>query len=417
MALVHRIRILQMEIAVHPVRDARKAGVAVHRDGGGAVEDGGGVEDIVNFFILEQPVGMDAGSGAVEGAADKRRARRHDVADVLFKELRNVGDGGKVHAVLRAAQLRVFDRHGLQRAVAGALADAQQRAVDRRAAVEPGRVGVGHDLVKIVVAVPFQPAGGHVRIVPQAVHDARHRPGQRNAGEGHAVAQRIAGADLDADAALLGKVHQFRGKRHHKTIKVRARDVLKVAAGTDAVVQRRAHNAQVLVHRLAAGHVHLFEDVVVRAGDQDARFLQAHLLDQLKVLFVGADPGGDLREFQPQLLALAHRLLVLFGVEEELALAHDALGAAQTGEELEETDDLIHREGRGALLAVAEGGVGDPDLLRHVQRNDAVVERDLGNLRVFVQFPVEIRLVHVLQLILVVGLLQQVALSVEFQHR
>lgn len=71
-------------------------------------------------------------------------------------------------------------------------------------------------------------------------------PGQRNAGEGHAVAQRIAGADLDADAALLGKVHQLRGKRHHKTIKVRARDVLKVAAGTDAVVQRRAHNAQYL---------------------------------------------------------------------------------------------------------------------------------------------------------------------------
>ena len=66
---------LEAEVAVHPVGDAGQAAVAVHGHGGGAVEDGGGVEDVVDFLVLEQAVGVDAGAGHVEVTAHEGLTR------------------------------------------------------------------------------------------------------------------------------------------------------------------------------------------------------------------------------------------------------------------------------------------------------------------------------------------------------
>ena len=43
--------------------------------------------------------------------------------------------------------------------------------------------------------------------------------------------------------------------------------------------------------------------------------------------------------------------------------------------------DLFCGIGRAGLLSVAEGGICDPDLLRHMMGDDSVIERDLGDLR------------------------------------
>ncbi len=56
-----------------------------------------------------------------------------------------------------ALQGDVLDDRAFQRRVAGPLAEAEQRGVDRVAAVEPGRGAVDVHLVEVVVAVPFQP--------------------------------------------------------------------------------------------------------------------------------------------------------------------------------------------------------------------------------------------------------------------
>ena len=398
------------------MRNAGQTGVRIHRHGSGTAQYAGGVEYVVYLLVLEHAVGVYAGAGRVEVAAHKRRARGYRVAYLVFEVLGYLGYRREVHAVHSAAQRGVLHRHGLQRAVAGALAYAQQRAVDRGAAVQPRGRGVSDHLVEVVVAVPLQQVRGHVGVVVQAVHYALHAARHRHARVGHAEAQRVAGAYLDGHAALARELHQLRGKGHHEAIEVGAGDVLKVAARAHAVIQRALDYAQVLIQRLPPVHVHLLEDVIVRAADQYAGLLEAHVPDQLEVLLVGPYPAGYLGELQPQLLAAAHGLAVLLGIDEELALAHYALGAAQARQQLVQMHDLVHREGRLGLLAVAECGVGYPYLVGHLHGHHAVVERDLGYALVIVQLAVQVRLLYVLQLIFIIGLHKQIELFVELQH-
>ena len=78
--------------------------------------------------------------------------------------------------------------------------------------------------------------------------------------------------------------------------------------------------------------------------------------------------------------------------------------------ELVERDDLLDRVGLHALLSVAEGGVRDPDLLRHAHGYAAVVERDLRHVLIGEQVVVEVRPFDVLQGVFVILLLQQIGL-------
>ena len=139
----------------------------------------------------------------------------------------------------------------------------------------------------------------------------------------------------------------------------------------------------------------------------NARLLDAQIRHQLKVLLGGPDPSGDLGELQPQVPAPVQCLPVLLAVDEELRLPDDPLGSGQPGEEFEQRHNLLHRVGLLGLLPVPEGGVGDDNLLRHGDGYPAVVEGDLGQLAIAVHVPEELGLLHVLQLIAVGVLLQQ----------
>ena len=189
-----------------------------------------------------------------------------------------------------------------------------------------------------------------------------------------------------------------------------------MAAGTDAEFQGALDDAQVLVHGLLAGQVHLVENVIVAAGNQHAGFGHAGLLDQFKVLFVGPDPGGDFRELQARVLAQAQGLLVVLRVEEELALADHALRAAQAAHEFEQVQDLLGREGADGLLAVTEGRVGHPDLVGHLHGHMAEVEGNLRDVLIVVDLAVQVGLRYVLQVVAVFGLHQQVGCGVKTQH-
>ena len=406
----------QIIIVVNPVRDARKSARVVDGYARGAVQNLFGVENIVDFGVFEHAVRMDARTSRVECAPDKGRLRRDDIAELRFEIARDVGDGGKVHAVGRAAQGRVLDGHRLERAVARALADAEQRAVDRARAVQPRRGGVGDDLIEIVVPVPFEQFAGHFRMVVQAVHQPLHAARHARAGVVDAEAHRVAHADFDGDAALARELHQFVCERHDEAVEIGARQILKVAARLDAVRERALDDAEVLVHRLRAGEVHLFEDMIVGAAHQNARFGDACLLDELEVLFVRANPGGDFGEFQPQILAGFERGAVFFAVEEKFALPHDALRPAEAGHELEQIDDLLHRKGRGRLLPVAESSIGNPDFRGHIHGNVAVVEHHFRNLLVGINVAEQLGLGHVLQLIVIFILFEQVFAFVEVNH-
>src|SRR5262249_15437399 len=112
---------------------------------------------------------------------------------------------------------------------------------------------------------------------------------------------------------------------------------------------------------------------------------------------------GHLREAMPERLATAYGLLVDSRVEEELRLPDDTVRPAQPIEHRVESDDLLDRVRRTRLLAVAEGGVGDEELGRGVERLDLPVERDLGDVVVRKDVPQQIRLGNVLEGVAVVA--------------
>ena len=73
----------------------------------------------------------------------------------------DLGDGGRVHPVEVARQRDEPERERFDRRVARAFADAQQRAVVGRRAIEPRRDGVGDDGGQVVLAVVLEALGRH----------------------------------------------------------------------------------------------------------------------------------------------------------------------------------------------------------------------------------------------------------------
>ena len=230
----------------------------------------------------------------------------------------------------------------------------------------------------------------------QGVEDLGHAPRQRRAREGEPVAHGVAGPYLDRYLRGLGKLHQVLHKGDHEAVKVGARDVLKMAAGRDALFEGCGHDVEIGLVGVLARFVELQKDMVVRAGGEDARFLQAHLFDQLEVLLVGPDPARDLRKAVAALHAEPDRFLVLRRIEEELGLADHALWSAQTVKEIEYLNDLLRRIGRPGLLAVAERRVRHPDLVGHVDRDEPLLQLHPGHAGIGKHIPVEHRLFGVL---------------------
>ena len=222
--------------------------------------------------------------------------------------------------------------------------------------------------------MPLQPLARNAGVVIESVDNTGHRTRQRGAGIGYAVAEGIARANLDGRGVLFAQPHQLVGKRHDEAVEIRSRDVLEVAARHYAVVERGLDDGEVLVERALTVELHFLIYMVVRATDEYARFLDVHVLDELEVLFVGANPAGYLGKFQPQLHASPDRLLVFFAVQEKLAGADKPVFAAELVHQLVNVDDLLDRQRRAGLLTVAKGRVGYPPLVRGIHRHFAVVE-------------------------------------------
>ena len=351
---------------------------------------------------------MDAGSCHIEGTSHKGRHRRNLVSDLFLEILRNVRDRRGIHAVQGSAQRRVLKAHGLQRDIARALPDAQQRTVHGAGAVEPCRAGIGDGLVEIVVSVPLQILAFHIRVMLQAVDNAGHASGQSHFRIGHAVAHGVAGADTHWNARVLAHVHELIDKGHHKPVKVRAGNVFEVAARHDAGLKGQGHGFQIHFHSLGAGFLHLLEDVIIAAAHQNAGFPDAHVLYQLEVILVGPDPRGDLRELEPGIPAQFQSLAVLLAVDKELRLPDDAPGTGQTAHELVQIADLFRRIRVLGLLAVPEGSVRDPYLIGHANGHAAMVEHDPGDRLVVIYIPVQDRVLNILKRIVQILLLKEV---------
>ena len=202
----------------------------------------------------------------VERASDERRLGRNIVVDLPLEIIGDLGDRGKIHAVHRAAEGRIFHRHRLKRAIPRALADAEEGTVDGGSAVQPCCGRIGDRFIKVVMAVPLEQFVRNARVVMETVHDALNASGQRRPGEGNAEPHRITHSDLDGDTALMRKAHEFRGKGNDKPVKTCTGDILEVTARTDTERKRAFDDTQILIERLPAGEVHLFEDMIVRTS-------------------------------------------------------------------------------------------------------------------------------------------------------
>ena len=187
-------------------------------DLGGTIQNFFRIENVVDFGVLHQPVGVDARFCHVEALSDKRRHGRDVVAELVPVVFRDLGDDRRVHAVEGAAQGGIFDDHRLKRDVAGPLADAEQGAIDGGGAVKPCGGGVDDGLVEIVVSVPFKHFRGDVGIVVQPVYDAGDAARQGDAGIRHAITHRIAHADLDGDPRFSRKLRQLVDKGNDEAV-------------------------------------------------------------------------------------------------------------------------------------------------------------------------------------------------------
>ena len=116
------------------------------------------------------------------------------------------------------------------------------------------------------------------------------------------------------------------------------------------------------------------------------------------------------------ILTGTERFPVLLGIYKELRLAHEPLLPAEPRHQLIQIDDLLDRKGRGGLLSVAEGRIGDPDMFGHIDGHDAVIERYFRNGFVVEQFAVQMRFLYVLQFVFVNAVLQQIGFFVKKYH-
>ena len=159
------------------------------------------------------------------------------------------------------------------------------------------------------------------------------------------------------------------------------------------------HDADIAIHCLPSGQSHFPKNVIVRAADEDAGFLDPKRLCELEVFFGSADPRRDFRKIKPEIKAAAHSLTVSLGIHEEFRLANHAVWTAELVQKLVDVHHLVGRVRRAGLLSVAKRCIGQVDILRHIFRDESVVERNFRRLSVRVDLPEELRLRDILKLV------------------
>ena len=260
---------------------------------------------------------MNASLGHIEVFAHKWCHRWNVIAHFLPEVFPDFRDHRRIHAVQRTLQGSIFKYHGFQRNISCSLPDAQQGAVYGAGAVQPCSGCIGNGLVEIIVSVPFQHFARNTGIVLQTVNNTGYASRQAGFRIRYAVAHGVAGTDFDRNPNFLRQIHNLIDERYHETVEISPRNVFQMAPRHHAGVKGILDGFHVEIHGLTAGHVHLFENVIVTAGYQDAGFLDAKVTDQAEILLAGADPARDFRELEAQFHALVDGLPVLLRIDEE----------------------------------------------------------------------------------------------------
>ena len=97
--LVDRVRAHQLQVLIHPDRNAGNARGITDHNLRRTIQQQAGIENIVDFFIFQESVRMNPGAGHVEFFADERGARRYMIAELLLVVFCDLRDDGRIHAV------------------------------------------------------------------------------------------------------------------------------------------------------------------------------------------------------------------------------------------------------------------------------------------------------------------------------
>ena len=233
----------------------------------------------------------------------------------------------------------------------------------------------------------------------QSVNNTWHAPRNHGTREIHAVSHSIARADLDRDLVLIHQLHQLHTERNDKPVNIRPRNVLQVAARADSCLEALADHAQIQIHDLPSGHLHLIKNMIIRAAYQNTGLSESDVLHQLEILFACTDPARNLRELVPSFQALVDRIPVLLAIQEKFTLTDQSFRTAQLMQIVIDRYNLLRCIRSSRLLTVPKRRVGNPDILRHVVRDNTIIECDLRYLTVREQIVEYVRLFHIHELI------------------
>ena len=97
------------------------------------------------------------------------------------------------------------------------------------------------------------------------VDDAGYGARNNSARVVDTVAHCITAADLDRDTVLVAQLHEFKTEGNDVAVNIGSGNVLEVAAGADTHLQTLLDDREIMLHRFAACHMHLIENMIVRA--------------------------------------------------------------------------------------------------------------------------------------------------------
>ena len=198
----------QAQRRVQPVGDPRQSRTVVDGDPQRPVEDASGIEDVVDLFVLEQPVGVDARAGDVEAGAGKGVVGGKRRPEFITEVGGGPGDRGGVDAGRITGQPEIVDDERFERWIAGPLAKPEQRAVRGGTAVEPGGHGVDLAPVKVVVAVPLEVRRVDPQGAREEMHEPRHAAWERCFRPWQTESHRVAEPEFHRDSGLTSQLLQ-----------------------------------------------------------------------------------------------------------------------------------------------------------------------------------------------------------------
>ncbi len=195
------------------------------------------IEDIIDFFVFQQPIRVDPRSGYIEILAYKRCSGRNLITDFLLIILCQLCDHCGIHTVQIAFQLGILKNHCFQRRISGTLANAKKRSIDTGTAVKPCSSGIAHRLIKVVMPMPFNQLMGHACMGMNGIDNPLHTSGNHGPRKVDPISHGIAGPDLNGDPVFLHQLHQLQTKRNNIPVNIGSGNILQVTAGTDPLVQ------------------------------------------------------------------------------------------------------------------------------------------------------------------------------------